>query len=388
RYVCAYPYSSVAPILILLAPEQEAPRARLSERVDHERHRDDPGVEGQRLPLCVAPIQREPLGGRSRRELGEAGEAGRERPARRGVIVEPAVAQRVLARHRSRPDGAEIAAQDVEELRQLVEAGRAQQPSRARHALVAHGAELEDLERLLQTPEPPLPEEQRPSVIEEDGGGDAHHQRPEEQQSAHRADYVERAFRTLHPFTLAEITLQCKVMPHARPLRVKFILPALTEATSPYWRPIKYSLFPPLGLATLAAYLTSDDEAVIVDEHVERLTTDDEPDLVVIQVYITNAYRAYRLADHYRARGVFVALGGLHVTSLPDEAAPHADAIFIGPGEQTFPQFLRDFRQGRAQPIYRSTAVRSIEEIPPVRRDLIQRRRYVVPNSIVVSGGC
>ena len=36
-------------------------------------------------------------------------------------------------------------------------------------------------------------------------------------------------------------------------MKVKFILPALTEATSPYWRPIKYSLFPPLGLATLAA---------------------------------------------------------------------------------------------------------------------------------------
>jgi len=177
-------------------------------------------------------------------------------------------------------------------------------------------------------------------------------------------------------------------MPHARPLRVKFVLPALTEATSPYWRPIKYSLFPPLGLATLAAYLRPDDEAVIVDEHVERLTTDDEPDLVVIQVYITNAYRAYRLADHYRARGVFVALGGLHVTSLPEEAAPHADAIFIGPGEQTFPQFLRDFRQGSTQPVYRSTAGRSIEEIPPVRRDLIQRRRYLVPNSIVVSRGC
>ena len=33
------------------------------------------------------------------------------------------------------------------------------------------------------------------------------------------------------------------------------ILPALTEATSPFFRPIKYSLFPPLGLATLAGYL-------------------------------------------------------------------------------------------------------------------------------------
>jgi len=37
--------------------------------------------------------------------------------------------------------------------------------------------------------------------------------------------------------------------------RVKLILPALMEATSPYWRPIKYSLFPPLGLATLAAFV-------------------------------------------------------------------------------------------------------------------------------------
>src|SRR6266436_6692338 len=145
-----------------------------------------------------------------------------------------------------------------------------------------------------------------------------------------------------------------------RPLRVKFILPALTEATSPYWRPIKYSLFPPLGLATLAAYLHADDEAVIVDEHVEPLRIDDQPDLVVIQVYITNAYRAYRIADHYRAEGVFVALGGLHVTSLPDEAALHADAIFLGPGEQTFPQFLQDFRAGQLKPVYVSTSGRTL----------------------------
>jgi radical SAM superfamily enzyme YgiQ (UPF0313 family) len=171
-------------------------------------------------------------------------------------------------------------------------------------------------------------------------------------------------------------------------LRVKMILPALTEATSPYWRPIKYSLFPPLGLATLAAYFGRDDEVTIVDEHVEPLVTGDSPDLVIIQVYITNAYRAYRIADRYRARGVFVALGGLHVTSLPDEAALHADAIFLGPGDQTFPQFLGDFRARRPQRVYRSTAGRTLASIPPVRRDLIRRRNYLVPNSIVVTRGC
>lgn len=67
-------------------------------------------------------------------------------------------------------------------------------------------------------------------------------------------------------------------------MKIKLILPALTEATGPFWRPIKYSLFPPLGLATLAGYLSDDDDVEIQDEHVERLHLDDAPDLVVIQV--------------------------------------------------------------------------------------------------------
>ena len=173
-----------------------------------------------------------------------------------------------------------------------------------------------------------------------------------------------------------------------RPLKVKFVLPALTEATDPYWRPIKYSLFPPLGLATLAAYLAPGDQAVIEDEHVQPLPLDDSPDVVVIQVYITNAYRAYKLADHYRKCGAFVCLGGLHVTSLPEEASAHADAIFLGPGEQTFPQFLQDFRIGTPRGVYVSTSGRTLDRIPPIRRDLIQRHLYLVPNSIVVTRGC
>jgi len=175
--------------------------------------------------------------------------------------------------------------------------------------------------------------------------------------------------------------------PRGRALKVKMILPALTEATSPYFRPIKYSLFPPLGLATLAGYLRPDDEVDLEDEHVEALRMDDEPDLVVIQVYITSALRAYRLADHYRRKGAYVALGGLHVTSLPEEARRHADSVFLGPGEDTWPAFLADFRAGTPKQVYRSQ-VRTLAGLPPIRRDLIRRHLYLVPNSIVVSRGC
>jgi radical SAM superfamily enzyme YgiQ (UPF0313 family) len=170
-------------------------------------------------------------------------------------------------------------------------------------------------------------------------------------------------------------------------MKVKMILPALTEAISPYFRPIKYSLFPPLGLATLAGYFQEDDQVTMQDEHVEKLDLTDDPELVVIQVYITSAYRAYELADYYRARGAYVALGGLHVTSLPDEAARHADSIFLGPGEDIWPAFLADYREGHAAKVYTSQ-VRTLLGVPRIRRDLIKRHLYLVPNSIVVSRGC
>jgi len=170
-------------------------------------------------------------------------------------------------------------------------------------------------------------------------------------------------------------------------MKVKMILPALTEAISPYFRALKYSLFPPLGLATLAGYLDGDDDVELVDEHVERLNLDDEPDLVVIQVYIPAARRAYRIADHYRRRGAHVCLGGLHPTAMPDEAAAHADTIFCGPGEYSWPAFLEDFRAGHPGELYLSN-IRSLANAPPVRRDLIKRHLYLTPNTVVVSHGC
>lgn len=170
-------------------------------------------------------------------------------------------------------------------------------------------------------------------------------------------------------------------------LKAKLILPSLSEAESPFWRPVKYSLFPPVGLATLAAFFSPDDELQLVDQHVEKLNLADEPDLVLIEVYITNAYRSYKIADHYRKKGAYVILGGLHVTSLPHEAMQHADSIFIGPAEESFPRFLKDFATKKTEKIYHSTN-RTLQGLPSLRRDLIKRNRYLVPNSLVVSRGC
>jgi hypothetical protein len=109
---------------------------------------------------------------------------------------------------------------------------------------------------------------------------------------------------------------------------------------------------------------------------VPALTTDDRPDLVVVSVYATSAYRAYQLADHYRRLGGHVALGGLHVTALPEEAANHTGTVFLGsgrtPGRVCSPTSGGAGRWG-ATP--RASA----------RCWVPRRRRYLCPNSLVVS---
>ncbi len=84
-------------------------------------------------------------------------------------------------------------------------------------------------------------------------------------------DRAGRAARPLRrPAGRARVTAARRRI-RARPLRVKMISPAKTAADSRFWRSIKYSLFPPLGLATLAGYLDPDDEIDLQDEHVETL---------------------------------------------------------------------------------------------------------------------
>ena len=92
------------------------------------------------------------------------------------------------------------------------------------------------------------------------------------------------------------------------------------------------------------------------------------PQVVGITVHLTFAERAYELARWYRARGAMVVLGGLHVLSCPEEAAPHADALAIGEGVQLWPEILRDVEAGTLRPVYRG-------ELPPA----VPRRPAAAP---------
>ncbi len=109
---------------------------------------------------------------------------------------------------------------------------------------------------------------------------------------------------------------------------------------------------PSLGLLTLAGMTppTIQQEYLEIPGDVDTLPGDF--DAVAISSFTARMKEAYALADRYRAEGVKVILGGLHVTLVPEEAMAHADAIVIGEGEPMWPKVMADLEKGQLKPVY------------------------------------
>src|SRR5690554_15148 len=148
------------------------------------------------------------------------------------------------------------------------------------------------------------------------------------------------------------------------------------------------ALFPPLNLALLAACTPKRHQVELVDEHLAELDPETGADLVGITVMTAFAPRAYRLADHFRAKGIPVVLGGMHVSALPEEAQAHADAVVVGEAEKVWPQVVADAERGELKTLYRAGDYLDLEEFPLPRRDLWRAEDYVVPQTVQITRGC
>jgi radical SAM superfamily enzyme YgiQ (UPF0313 family) len=154
------------------------------------------------------------------------------------------------------------------------------------------------------------------------------------------------------------------------------------------WR--KSLRYQPLTLTTLAALIPAElqVELQLLDEGIVDVPLDLDVDLVGLTVITGTAMRAYQLADHFRKRGITVVLGGPHVTLIPEDAAPHADAVVVGYAEDSWPQLLRDFKRGHLQPRYDQAPDFSLADRPFPRRDLLPSRRYLTNNVFEATRGC
>lgn len=121
-------------------------------------------------------------------------------------------------------------------------------------------------------------------------------------------------------------------------------------------------------------------DVAIKDDLYEEIDFNEPCDLVGLTCMSHQASRAYQIADEFRKRGKPVVMGGFHVTLAPDEALQHADAVVVGEAEKVWTKVLEDAASGTLQGRYQSLALSDLKALPIPRYDLLDLRRYKIPN--------
>jgi radical SAM superfamily enzyme YgiQ (UPF0313 family) len=165
--------------------------------------------------------------------------------------------------------------------------------------------------------------------------------------------------------------------------RLGFTLPGFVERSK------TIASLPSLGLLTLAG-MTPDHHDCEYQEVADIRRMKEIPshfDLVAISTFTGQVYEAYELADRFRALGIPVVMGGLHVSMLPEEAGRHCDAVVVGEGESTWPALLRDAEHGRLRAQYRAPGDFNLAAAPMPAFELLDISKY---NRLTVqaSRGC
>ena len=148
---------------------------------------------------------------------------------------------------------------------------------------------------------------------------------------------------------------------------------------------------PSLGLLTLAG-LTPRKFEVEYHEIADLRKETELPehfDLVAISTFTAQLKEAWRIADLYRGKNIPVVMGGIPVSSLPEDTKEHCASVVVGEGEPLWPEVLDDFERGRLKPFYvqRPRGGFDLREGPMPRFDLLDPDQY---NRITVqtSRGC
>lgn len=143
----------------------------------------------------------------------------------------------------------------------------------------------------------------------------------------------------------------------------------------------------PLVFAILKALTPEGIATTLIDERIEPFTPV-ATDLVAITVETFTALRAYQIADHYRAQGIPVVMGGHHTSMVPAESAHHADAVVIGDAEGVWPQILADAEARALKPRYQGATGGGPVQPIVFDRSIFHGKRYAPVALVQVGRGC
>jgi radical SAM superfamily enzyme YgiQ (UPF0313 family) len=150
----------------------------------------------------------------------------------------------------------------------------------------------------------------------------------------------------------------------------------------------KKSSSPPLGLATIATMLPTEWELHLIDLNIRPLKDNEIQwaDMVWVSAMVVQRNSAQDVIHRSRLAGKTVVAGG-PLFSGEWEDFPEVDHFVLNEGEITLPRFLKDFHNGKAEPVYTTEEYADMTTVPTPRWDLIDLKHYD-SLSIQYSRGC
>jgi radical SAM superfamily enzyme YgiQ (UPF0313 family) len=149
------------------------------------------------------------------------------------------------------------------------------------------------------------------------------------------------------------------------------------------------TLIPVMALPQLAALTPAEHRVTIIDENVEDIDWErcERADIVGLTGMIVQRLRIRELLLELKRRGAFVVLGGPWITVKPDDYPGLPDVIFLGEAEETWPQFLVEWSEGRHRSRYEQAEKTDMSAVPTPRYDALAMDKYVC-GSLQISRGC
>lgn len=155
-----------------------------------------------------------------------------------------------------------------------------------------------------------------------------------------------------------------------------------------------YENFPNLGLLSIAPFFGDNWEVEYIDEdylaqnNLPRSYLEENFDLVCLTAMNHQAYQAYRIAGHFRERGIHTLMGGMHASALPDEALQHVDTVITGEGEEAFPRFLKNFEEGKPGRLYKAPGNADLSTFPAPAFEILKHPDWFNKFSLFATRGC
>ena len=175
--------------------------------------------------------------------------------------------------------------------------------------------------------------------------------------------------------------------------RIAFIDPKCDPS---FWRldhalPIfhKAATMPSAALPLIAALTPVEHQITLVDENVEPIDFESlaKCDIVCLTGMSVQRLRMVEILKEFKRRGCFTVVGGAWVTVKEDYFGELADVIFVGEAEETWPQFLRDWTQGRYEKRYEQAEKTDMHRVPTPKYELMKMNRYLL-GGLQLTRGC